>query len=185
MDGVVYSGSRPSGMSRPSTSKRGSNCCNVNLSPEQVECARKIKEKWMEKRNSSDKENVDMSDVGCTSDCIFTTDIVTSDNEIITEEVKPALDKILEGPEWQSLSPTMIETCKNRAVQGSGGRKGHAGHCNMVKEKFLFCINEQIIEHCPDSLWKNDEECNKARTYLKNCPYEKRFGGKRGQQEEQ
>lgn len=92
----------------------------------------------------------------CASDCLFKTEFVTSDNEIIVDEVKKGLEQFL-GPEWQSLMPNMIETCKSRpAHKGHNGHKGHKEHkCNPVKEMFLFCIHEQILEKCPDSLWKN------------------------------
>lgn len=72
------------------------------------------------------------------------------------DEVKKGLDQFL-GSEWESLMPNMIETCKSRpAHKGHNGHKGHKEHkCNPVKEMFLFCIHEQILEKCPDSLWKN------------------------------
>ncbi|KAJ6645679.1 hypothetical protein Bhyg_00887 [Pseudolycoriella hygida] len=166
-------------------------CCKITLPPQQEQCIQQIKEQWKAFHQSQDKENFAKSDM-CMANCVLNDDnVVTPDNKINSDEVRNMLSKLL-GAEWQSLIPSMIDTCKNRVdnfnhnfngTHGPHGGHGPHGHgkgphhmsnCNKKKEMLSFCLGEQYTLNCPDSLWQNDDDCNEMRNYLKTCPFEKR-----------
>lgn len=165
--------------------QKADDCCKINLTTQQSDCLQKVNEEWIKFKESKNKDSfVKTSDMvydkpshlmrntfrfilifvsQCSSNCLFnnTNNIMTPDNKVNSDVVKPIVEKLL-GGEWLPLLPSMLETCKERIDNckshgPNGPGKGPMADCNMAIEKLSFCLREQLVISCPDSSWKNSK----------------------------